>query len=638
MQQLTSNIAGNMLSIAGTIGISFVAILMAFKYAGEQKGFKSSLKVFGMTILIFTGLAICKDATANNSLFNTLFSIDKQVETEFVKINPVLGGESVSTTETVKDKNGNDVEQAMSPDSRMKSAGEMIASRVFYTNVYEPYLLMNYGTTNLEKIRKKKVKYKDTDYDRINILLDNDVISDENIELHDTVTAYEADELGNRTTMYFSNIANIIYGLFYFVVNFIQTVVYFILCFLRLIVAIMQVFLLPILPIILLVGLFMTQTNVFMNYFKVFGMTIFLKAMAGVACIFFATFLSMGFQLSNAVDNPWQKILTILIYLLAPIGLYIFRTFFKALVTGNVTLADAVGFATRPFSTEQRMRRGLKAQQKDRNQARKDAKQQRKEALKKRQLEAQKNGKADIGLRQQTPNTGEVKRSALRKELQQTPQHKAPNKAEQAKRSMANLHEKAQQEEVKQQQQVRQRQRKAYDKENNQTGKLLVATNKELGTERPLNQRRTGHSTKERDTSKQSSVRSQGQKQAPQKTKTNQRQATSPRSQRRLAGQKPQATTLQATNRNTMNRVSTRGSGVAPTRKQASVRQKMAGVQKIVDVQNKAKESVSTVDIPIAKTEPLTRSERRMNQSRTRRQTPKPQPQGQKGMRRPRAR
>ncbi|WP_172864190.1 hypothetical protein, partial [Enterococcus faecalis] len=42
-----------------------------------------------------------------------------------------------------------------------------------------------------------------------------------------------------------------------------------------LIIAVIQLFLLPLLPLLLFAGLFLTETNVFANYFKTFGMTIF---------------------------------------------------------------------------------------------------------------------------------------------------------------------------------------------------------------------------------------------------------------------------------------------------------------------------------------------------------------------------
>lgn len=595
---LMSSIARNMTTLAGSIGIAFVALLITFKFIGTQKLIQA-LKVFGMTILIFTGLAICSDATSANSFFDTIFNVDKVVENEFVKINPVLGDNSVPTTTTVKDKNGNDVQQEQSASERFTSTGELIGSRIFYTNVYEPYLLMNYGTTNAEKIREKQVEYESGEYDRINILLDNDVNTEENEKLHTAVTEYEADELNNRAIQYYNNLPNFFYGLFYLLVNIIQMLVYFVLCFLRLVIAVIQVFLLPVFPILLFTGLFMTESNVFANYFKGFGFTVLIKGMIGFLCILFATFLSLGFQLSSAVDNPWQKILTILIYLLTPLGIWFFRSFLWGMLTGKVRLADAANFAIRPFTTEGLMRKASKERRKDNKERRKQAQEERKAARKKRQEDLKKRGAQDLGLKQKTKNPKEMKQSDLRRELKPKPQHKAPNTAEKAGNKLQNLHEKGREQEAKEQQQsLQRRQRKAYDKENNQTAKELRKANEELGTNKPLNQRRTGQSMKEGNKAPTSRSHRQGQK-APQPTgETNQRKTTAVRSQHRSQGQKvPTTQSVQAVNR----RTGGSGTGTSPRRTPVSVRQKQQAVQSVVSKRNQAvpsKSADSTTSAP----------------------------------------
>lgn len=600
VQQLTASIASNMLSIAGSIGIGFVTLIMGIKFIGEQR-FRKAFRVFGMTILIFTGLSVCKDATTSDSLFHQMFEADKQIEAAFVKVNPVLNGESVSES-----KDGN-------VDDRMKSAGELMASRIFYTNVYEPYLLMNYGSSVPESIRKKSVEYKGESYDRIQILLDNDVNQGKNIELHEEVTKYEAEELNNRTVQYFKNLDNMFYGCFYLIVNLIQTVVYFLFCFIRLIIAVMQVFLLPLLPILLLVGLFMTEMNVFANYFKAFGITIFMKGMMGFACVFFATFLSLGFQLSNKVSNPWQKILTMLVYLFMPFGLYIFRRFLGSLFTGRVSLANALAFATHPFSTEKKLRTAAKEREKENKLRRKTAQEERKDALRKRQEEAQKQGKTELGLKQQPVKEREAKRSVLRRELNQKAQHKAPNRVEKAQQNLQNLHEKGRQQELKEHQQLaRQRQRERYDKENLQTAAALVAVNQHLrkgtpladstsdprenpqGTQIRQSNRRIGQSGKGRVDGQRSTIRRQGQKQALAKTEgtqtgIKQRQATNNRSvgrsQHRTSGQKPIKPTITPNTNSRLRGRSLNGAGGSPLRQKASVRQKMQAVQQVIHQQ-----------------------------------------------------
>ncbi|MBJ0750551.1 hypothetical protein JFD42_15130, partial [Enterococcus faecalis] len=102
IMNLTSSIATNMLGIAGTIGIAFVFVILGVKFIGQQR-YKRFFGIFLMTILIFTGLSVLKDANTSNSLFDMMFSVDKEVETAFVNINPVLGDVSVPMTEKGKD-------------------------------------------------------------------------------------------------------------------------------------------------------------------------------------------------------------------------------------------------------------------------------------------------------------------------------------------------------------------------------------------------------------------------------------------------------------------------------------------------------------------------------------------------------
>lgn len=580
---LMSSIAGNMTNLAGLIGTAFVSVLIAFKYLSTQRVMQG-LKVFGMTILIFTGLAICSDATSANSLFDTLFDIDKTVENEFVKINPVLGDNSVQTTAVVKDKNGNEITQELNAAERFTSTGKLIGARIFFTNVYEPYLLMNYGTTDIAAIREKTVEYEGTDYDRINLLLDNDINTNENMDVHAEVTNYESEELGNRAIQYYNNLTNFFYGIFYLIVNLFQTVVYFILCFMRIVIAVIQVFLLPVFPILLFTGLFMTESNVFANYFKGFGIMILMKGGIGFLCILFATFLSLGFQLSNTVVDPWQKILTIIIYLFTPIGIYLFRSFLWGMVTGKVRLADAASFAVRPFSTERMMRTAARERKADNRERRKQAQEERKAARKKRQEEVEKNGKPELGLKEKTVNKNASKQSELRRESRPKPQHKAPNSVEKATNQLQDLHEKSRQDEAKEHQQgIRQRQRKAYDKENAQTAKELRRANVTAGTTRNLNQRRTGQSTNQSDKTATSSVRRQGQK-APAGTKdVNQRRTNAGRSHHRNQGQKPQTTVSTPINNR---RSGSYGNGSSPRRGNPSVQRKMKAVSQVVGRNN----------------------------------------------------
>lgn len=460
IQNLTQKIADNMLSIAGTIGISFSAVMMAIKYAGEAR-MKQALRVFLMTILIFTGLSALKDTGTNKNVFDFLFSLDSTVETAFVKVNPVLTTEEEQNYETKET-------EEVTAEKKVETAGKLMAARVFYSNVYEPYLLLNYDTTNLDKIREHKVKYKGKEYDRINLLLDNDLGTKTGEKIHDKVTEYEADTLKNKNVQYYNSWKNTAFALFYFVVNLVQTVVYFVLSMFRLIIGTMQLFLVPMLPFLLFLGLFLITMNVFGNYVKVFGILTFLKGMTGFACILFSSFLSYGFQLSSTQDDPWKKILLIIVYLFAPLGIYLFRGFLGSLFTGRVGVRGALAFAGNPFSTEAKLRREAKQRLKERQEARKAQKRKEREnARKRRERQRNRGGGSDVRM----PQTAkQAPRSAFRRESAQQPRHKAPNSMERMAQKAKDLHNQAKQAEEQSQERM---QRTAMDKQAQKTADLL---------------------------------------------------------------------------------------------------------------------------------------------------------------------
>lgn len=473
VQKFTSNIATNMLGIAGTIGISFTAIVMFVKFAGEGQ-LKKSFFVFLMTILVFTGLVILKDPKANNQLFNLAFSLDSTVETAFLKTTPVL------TTEEEEKYNQASENEEETADKKLTTAGEMIAARVFYSNVYEPYLLLNYGTTDVDAIRKHKVSYKNKDYDRINLLLDNDVDTSNGEKIHEKTTKYEAEKLKNKHIQYYNNWTNVGYAFFYLVVNLIQAVVYFVLAMFRIVIGVMQVFLIPLFPILLFISLFKTELNAFYNYAKAFGILTALKSMAGFTCILFTSFLSFGFQLSVKEHDPWKKIMIILVYLLAPLGIYFFRTFLGSLFTGRITARNTLAFATNPFSTEYRMRRAAKEQRQERREQAKKRRQEEKEKQKRTQQERRNKGKTGENIKQ-PKNTQDQKRSVYRREASSTsnqPRHKVLGAMDKMAQRANDLHERARETECQEQAKAQeQRLRRPFDKGAEEVRRLLRKEN-----------------------------------------------------------------------------------------------------------------------------------------------------------------
>lgn len=248
----------------------------------------------------------------------------------------------------------------------------------------------------------------------------------------------------------------------------------------RIVTGVMQVFLIPLFPILLFISLFKTELNAFYNYAKAFGILTALKSMAGFTCILFTSFLSFGFQLSVKEHDPWKKIMIILVYLLAPLGIYFFRTFLGSLFTGRVTARNALAFATNPFSTERRMRRAAKEQQKERREQAKKRRQEEKEKQKRTQQERRNKGKTGENIKQPKNAQGQ-KRSVYRRESSSTsnqPRHKAPGTMDKMAQRANDLHERAREAERQEQAKAQeQRIRRPLDKGIEEVRRLLRKEN-----------------------------------------------------------------------------------------------------------------------------------------------------------------
>lgn len=654
VQKFTSNIADNMLGIAGTIGISFTALIMFVKFAGEGQ-IKKSLFVFLMTILVFTGLVFLKDPKANDQLFDTIFSLDSTVETAFLKTTPVLTTEEEEKYNNVSETEEKTEEETV--DKKLKTAGETIAARVFYSNVYEPYLLLNYGTTDVDTIRKSKVAYKNKEYDRINFLLDNDVDTSKGEDIHEKAIKYEAEQLKNKHIQYYNNWSNVGYAFFYLAINILQSFVYFVLSMFRIITGVMQVFLLPLFPILLFISLFKTELNAFYNYAKAFGILTALKSMAGFTCILFTSFLSFGFQLSVKENDPWKKIMIILVYLLAPLGIYFFRTFLGSLFTGRITARNALAFATNPFSTERRMRRAALEQQKERREQEKKRRQEEKEKQKRKQQEKRNKGKTGENIKQ-PKNAQNQTRSLYRREAASTknqPRHKAPGTIGKMAQKSNDLHERAREAEQQEKDQLQsQRVRRSFDKgaeevrqllqKENQGSNELKARSKAEETGSPHRYRpsgmtviplvsrvrrqgekvkhtpRTDVNERKRRNGQSSHKRKQQYSHVVDKNsvKARRKQGNSNQQQpkqatRQIPGQKQRVTMPTSIHREsqTRQRVGNQGGGI---RRPASVRNQMARVDRVTKQMppiSVPKSSIKQAKVPNMPKEPVSRTERR---------------------------
>lgn len=351
IQQMSLVISNNMIGIASTIGVLVIAIFMIVKLISTgQTG--QAVKVFFIGLLSFIVLTAYNNPTTNKYFFDGIIEVDNQIENAFAGINP----------------------QFSDNDSEADSVGEKIGADVFRTNIYEPYLYFNYGTTDTTEIRKKTVEYKGKEYERIGALLDNDSSSEKQIKFIEKVTDYEVDDLKNNSPSYKSASAQSFTAIAYLITNIIQTLIFGALGMIRLALQFLLIIIPLFLPIIMIVGMVLNGTSLLGNFFKGFMTISFLKASLSFITVIFTNYVSLAYTMDIETDNILEVILTRIAWIVAPVFVYLFRYLLGGIFSKTVRMSGGGLMNSfrhpRQASQQAKQMRQDKAQQKE--QARKE--------------------------------------------------------------------------------------------------------------------------------------------------------------------------------------------------------------------------------------------------------------------------
>lgn len=363
IQALSMELSKNLTGVASTIGLVAFTIFMLTRFFASGK-VTEALKVLGLAILTFTVLAMFNNPASNEMIFNGVIEVDNQIENAFAGLNPNFTDE----------------------DNPEGTIGEKLSADILRTNIYEPYLFMNYGTANTEEIRKKTITYERKEYDRIGILLDNDSGSEDQIKMMEEITDIEVDDYKNNAPTYKSAGIQAFYALAYGATNLIQTGIFGILGLVRLALQFLLILMPFVLPILLVVGIFLHGSPLLANFFKGFLTVSFLKAGLSLATVVFTSYVSLAYTMEFGNSNILTVIITRLAWILAPIGLYFFRYFIGGLFSQNVRIMGGglTNSLRHPMQAMQHANQYRQQQKEAKQKAREEAQKRREEQRKKK--------------------------------------------------------------------------------------------------------------------------------------------------------------------------------------------------------------------------------------------------------------
>ncbi|EJS5844633.1 hypothetical protein NWV25_002862, partial [Listeria monocytogenes] len=148
---ITNEMANSLLGVATTLGVMALAVIMIIKFAMEQN-FKQVMLVFFMAVLVVASIVTMGNPDRSKAIMNVATDLDTAV-----------AGAFMSNSSALED----------GKESSYTSPGVKVASNIFKANVFIPYLINNYGTSDINTINKKKIEYNKKEYSRLSLLMNN---------------------------------------------------------------------------------------------------------------------------------------------------------------------------------------------------------------------------------------------------------------------------------------------------------------------------------------------------------------------------------------------------------------------------------------------------------------------------------
>lgn len=312
---LTNVLADSLLGLATTLGVIVMAVIMVIKFVLEQS-FKQAILVFIMGTLVVTAIITMSNPERSKSVMSVATDLDTAVAGAFMNANTALEkGEEADKT----------------------SPGDKVAANIFKANVFTPYLINNYGQSDIDKINEKTIKYNKKAYSRLGLLMENGDSSKVSEDFVSDVAKIEYDDLNNKNVGVKKSMSIAMINIFFLLLNIVQFIVYFLLFLLKSMLGFLLLFMFPLSIFILLFSMFSSHMNPYKNIAKGYLTVMMFKGGITFLAFFYASYMLIAYRTSDGYNNVFLKIIIILLYVLLPLILYFWRTLLLSLLIGAVT-------------------------------------------------------------------------------------------------------------------------------------------------------------------------------------------------------------------------------------------------------------------------------------------------------------
>lgn len=318
VQEITASTASSLIYNFGLFALAIASIgIIVRSYV--QQNWAAFFKLLTLIMLSLTLLFSIQ--SKNFNYIDLADTVSTSLENTVMQANPSLTEDSSFQFVNFDENSAENISIA-------------IENKVFDALIYKPYLLLQYGTTDQNAINAEAS-------DRIDEYLEADPSEEDGIDKREEIAETEYKDYGNKSIFAGNAFKQAGYIMIMLLSTIVQAVVFFSIALVRILLQFAFIVMMLLAPIMLFLSIFPSFEALVGKYTKGTFILIVFKAITMFFVLVATSFITLGYDMTNASDDLYYRIFIQILFSVAVIFMYTKRQFvFNMLEGASPALQD----------------------------------------------------------------------------------------------------------------------------------------------------------------------------------------------------------------------------------------------------------------------------------------------------------
>lgn len=337
VHEITAGTASSLTFHFGLFALS-VASLGIVVRSYIQQNWQAFFKLLTLILLSLTLLFSIQ--TKKFNYIDLALGLSISIENAVMSVNPTLNDDEAFQFSSFNENTARNVSIA-------------IENKVFDALVYQPYLLLQYGTTQEKTILAE-------DSERVISYLNADPRTEEGVKQREEISKDEYTDYNNKNIFAGNGWKQSGYILVMILSTVIQGIVFFFIALIRVMLQFAFIMMLLLAPIMIFISLFPTFETLVGRYLKGTTILILFKSVMMFFVLVATSFISLGYDMTNMSDDLYYRIFIQIMFCVAIVFMYSKRQFALSMLEGGTPNLHQMGASSLNRKSINQAKRGVK--------------------------------------------------------------------------------------------------------------------------------------------------------------------------------------------------------------------------------------------------------------------------------------